>query len=216
MASTSSRTARRRTGAQLRDRPAGTVGTLGRFSFYPTKNLGALGDGGAIVTGSAGLAERLRRLRQYGQADRYRHDEVGVNSRLDELQAAILRTRLPRLATGNARRTEIAAAYTEALAGGSVRPLARLPERNHVFHLFVVDAPDRDALRAHLDGAGVQTLVHYPLPVHRHPPYERLAHGAVSLAVSEELCSRVLSLPIYPELRDDEVEQVSAALRAFA
>jgi dTDP-4-amino-4,6-dideoxygalactose transaminase len=203
-------------GAQLRERPAGTVGTLGCFSFYPTKNLGALGDGGAIVTGSAGLAERLRRLRQYGQADRYRHAEVGVNSRLDEVQAAILRTRLPRLATGNARRTEIAAAYTEALAEGSVRPLARLLERNHVFHLFVVDAPDRDALRAHLDGAGVQTLVHYPLPVHRHPPYERLAHGAVSLTVSEELCSRVLSLPIYPELRDDEVEQVSAALRAFA
>jgi dTDP-4-amino-4,6-dideoxygalactose transaminase len=97
-----------------------------------------------------------------------------------------------------------------------VRPLARLPERNHVFHLFVVDAPDRDALRAHLDDAGVQTLVHYPLPVHRHPPYERLADGAASLDVSERLCSRVLSLPIYPELRDDEVEHVSAALRAFA
>jgi dTDP-4-amino-4,6-dideoxygalactose transaminase len=203
-------------GAELRSRPAGTIGRLGCFSFYPTKNLAALGDGGAVVTGDAKLAERLRSLRQYGQADRYRHVEVGVNSRLDEVQAAILRARLPHLAPGNARRAEIAAAYTDALAGGPVRPLARLPERNHVFHLFVVDAPDRDALRAHLDDAGVQTLVHYPLPVHRHPPYERLADGAASLDVSERLCSRVLSLPIYPELRDDEVEHVSAALRAFA
>ena len=203
-------------GAELRGRHAGTIGRLGCFSFYPTKNLPALGDGGAIVTNDADVADRLHRLRQYGQANRDTHVEAGVNSRLDELQAAILRGRLPSLERWNVRRTEIATEYADALAAGPVRPLAHLPERSHVFHAFVVDAPDRDALRAHLDEAGIQTLIHYPLPVHRHPPYARLAHGPVRLAVSERLSQRVVSLPIYPELRDDEVERVSSALRAFA
>jgi dTDP-4-amino-4,6-dideoxygalactose transaminase len=157
-------------GAQLRGRSAGSIGTLGCFSFYPTKNLAALGDGGAIVTGDEELAERLRRLRQYGQSNRYEHVEAGVNSRLDELQAAVLRSRLPYLESGNRRRNDVAAAYTAALSESPVRPLAQLPERTHAFHLFVVEAPDRDALQAHLVGAGVETLVHYPTPVHRHPP----------------------------------------------
>jgi dTDP-4-amino-4,6-dideoxygalactose transaminase len=203
-------------GAQLRGRPVGTIGTLGCFSFYPTKNLAALGDGGAVVTDDTGLAERLRLVRQYGQTDRYRHVTEGVNSRLDELQAAILRTRLPQVPGWNTRRVEIADAYTEALADSPVRPLARLEGRRHVFHLFVVDAPDREALRAHLDEAGVATLIHYPTPVHGHPPYSRLASGPVPLSVSERLCERILSLPIYPELRDDEVERVTDALRSYA
>lgn len=183
---------------------------------YPTKNLAALGDGGAVVTNDETLAERLRLVRQYGQSDRYRHVAQGVNSRLDELQAAVLRTRLPRLAGWNQRRAEIAASYTEALAGKGVRPLAQLEDRRHVFHLFVVDAPDREALKTHLDEAGIQTLVHYPTPIHRHPPYRRLADGPVPLSVSERLCERILSLPIYPELRGDEVERVAEALRTFA
>jgi dTDP-4-amino-4,6-dideoxygalactose transaminase len=203
-------------GAELRGKPAGTMGKLGCFSFYPTKNLGALGDAGAVVTDDAELAERLRLVRQYGQTDRYRHVTEGVNSRLDELQAAVLRARLPHLPHWGARRTEIASAYTEALAGTAIRPLAQLDERRHAFHLYVVESPDRDALRGHLDAAGIGTLIHYPLPVHKHPPYHRLAEGPVSLALSERLCERILSLPIYPELRNDEVERVVAALRSFA
>jgi dTDP-4-amino-4,6-dideoxygalactose transaminase len=203
-------------GAELRGRAAGTIGALGCFSFYPTKNLAALGDGGAVVTSDAELAERLRLVRQYGQTDRYRHVTEGVNSRLDEVQAAILRTRLPHLQRWNAGRAEIAGAYTEALAETPARPLARLERRNHVFHLFVVEAPDRDALRGHLDEAGIGTLIHYPTPIHGHLPYRRLATGPVPLPVSERLCQRILSLPIYPELRDDEVERVAETLRDFA
>ena len=203
-------------GAELRGRPAGTIGKLGCFSFYPTKNLGALGDGGAVVTDDAELADRLRLVRQYGQTDRYRHVTTGVNSRLDEVQAALLRVRLPHVLRWNARRAEIAAAYTGALDDTVVRPLEQLDDRRHAFHLFVVDAPDRAAFRAHLDEAGIGTLIHYPLPIHRHPPYHGLADGPVPLTVSERLCERIVSLPIYPELTDDEVERVATALRTFA
>ncbi len=203
-------------GAQLRGRGAGTIGMLGCFSFYPTKNLAALGDGGAVVTNDEALAKRLRLVRRYGQSDRYRHVGKGVNSRLDELQAAVLRTRLPYLSGWNRRRAEIAARYTEALAQTVARPLERLEGRRHVFHLFVVEAPDRDPLKAHLEGAGVATLIHYPVPIHGHPPYRGLADGPVPLSVSERLCERILSLPIYPELRDDEVERIVDALATFA
>jgi dTDP-4-amino-4,6-dideoxygalactose transaminase len=203
-------------GATLRGRPAGTIGALGCLSFYPTKNLGALGDGGAVLTDDPALDERLRLVRQYGQADRYRHVTEGVNSRLDELQAALLRTRLPHLERWTERREQIAAAYTDALAEGPVRPLAQLAERRHVYHLFVVEAPDRAALQGHLGERGIGTLVHYPTPVHRHPPYARLADGPVPLTVSEQLCEHIVSLPMYPELDDAEVERVAEALRAFA
>jgi dTDP-4-amino-4,6-dideoxygalactose transaminase len=203
-------------GADLRGLPAGTIGTLGCFSFYPTKNLAALGDGGAVITGDAELAERLRLVRQYGQTDRYSHVTEGVNSRLDEVQAAVLRARLPHVPRWNARRAEIADAYAEALEDSPVRPLARLADRRHVFHLFVVEAPDRDALRAHLGDAGIGTLIHYPTPVHGHPPFRRLAYGPVPLSVSERLCDQIVSLPIYPELSDEEVGRVGEALRSFA
>ena len=203
-------------GAELRGRPAGTIGRLGCFSFYPTKNLAALGDGGAVLTDDDELAKRLRLVRQYGQAERYRHVAVGVNSRLDEVQAALLRTRLPHLKRWNARRAEIAASYTNALAESAVRPLARLEERTHVFHLFVVDAPDRESLQTHLEEAGIGTLIHYPTPVHGHPPYRRLGEGPVPLAVAERFCSRILSVPLYPELRDDEVERIAEALHTYA
>jgi dTDP-4-amino-4,6-dideoxygalactose transaminase len=203
-------------GAELGGRRVGSIGRLACFSFYPTKNLGALGDAGAVVTNDDRLAERLRLLRQYGQTDRYRHVARGVNSRLDELQAAVLRARLPRLEAWNRRRAEIAAAYTDALAASPVRPLRVLEGRVHVFHLFVVDAPERASLQAHLDQAGIGTLIHYPTPVHGHPPYRELGDGPVPLATSERLSSRILSLPIYPELRDGEVERVATALRDFA
>jgi dTDP-4-amino-4,6-dideoxygalactose transaminase len=196
-------------GAELRGRAAGTIGTLGCFSFYPTKNLGALGDAGAVTTDDEGLAERLRLARQYGQADRYHHVERGVNSRLDEIQAAILRAKLPRLHGWNERRRTIAAAYDEAIAGTTVRPLARLPERVHAFHLYVVEVPDRQPFQTRMSEAGVSTLVHYPEPVHGHPPYRPLGDGPVGLEVAERLARHIVSLPLHPELRDDEVEHVA-------
>ena len=203
-------------GAELGARPAGTIGRLGCFSFYPTKNVGALGDGGAVVTNDGELAERLRRLRQYGQVGRYDHVARGVNSRLDEVQAAVLRVKLPHLAEGNARRAQIAAAYADALDGKVVRPLRVLPRRRHAFHLFVVTAPDRESFRGRLEALGVETLVHYPKPVHGHLPYAGLASGPVELGQAESLCRRVVSLPLYPELSDGEVEHVTRALAAAA
>jgi dTDP-4-amino-4,6-dideoxygalactose transaminase len=203
-------------GAELRGRRAGSMGVLGCFSFYPTKNLGALGDGGAVVTGDDRLAERLRLLRQYGQADRYNHVERGVNSRLDELQAAYLRAKLPHLDGWSERRGQIAATYGAALDGTPVKPLARLPERRHVFHLYVVRAPDREAFQARLADAGIGTLIHYPRPVHGHEPYRELGDGPVPLANAERLAGRVVSLPLYPELTDAEVAEVAGAAREAA
>ncbi|MDX6676605.1 MAG: hypothetical protein QOE31_657 [Solirubrobacteraceae bacterium] len=198
------------------DRCAGTSGTLGAFSFYPTKNLGALGDGGAVVTGDDGIDRRLRRLRTYGQTDRYHHVERGINSRLDELQAAILRVKLGHLRAWHERRNAIAATYDRALAGTPVRPLARLPEREHAFHLYVVRARDRDALAAALADRGVRTLIHYPRPVHRQDAYRELGDGPVGLVISELLAGEVLSLPLYPELTDEQVAHVAAATRDAA
>jgi dTDP-4-amino-4,6-dideoxygalactose transaminase len=203
-------------GAAAGDRPAGTIGIAGAFSFYPTKNLGAFGDGGAVVTSDEQLDERVRLVRQYGQADRYHHVVEGVNSRLDEMQAAVLRVRLAHLDADNARRMAIADHYAEALAGSPVEPLRRLPDRTHVFHLFVAVAPDRERFQAALEECGVATLVHYPRPIHGHPPYAQLGAGPVSLSNAERLSNEVISLPIYPELTDGEVEHVAASARAAA
>jgi dTDP-3-amino-3,4,6-trideoxy-alpha-D-glucose transaminase len=198
--------------ATAEGRPVGTIGTLGAFSFYPTKNLGALGDGGAVVTSDAALAARLRRLRNGGQTDRYHHVEAGVNSRLDELQAAILRTRLPRLAGWTARRRAIAARYRAALADAPVRVL---PERDpgHVYHLFTVQSEERDRLQASLAADGIGTLVHYPIPVHRQPAFADLP--ATDCPVADAVASRVVSLPLHPALIDAEVDEVAASVLKF-
>ena len=203
-------------GAEHRGRHAGTVGAMGCFSFYPTKNLGALGDGGAVVTGDEGLAGRLRMLRQYGQTDRYHHAVPGINSRLDELQAAVLRVRLAHLADGNARRRSIAEAYTAELAGTGVAPLPELPERHHAHHLYVVCTEERDRFQAAMERHGVATLIHYPIPIHRQPGYRELADGPVGLGGSERLAERVVSLPLYPELSDEEARLVAEAAQAAA
>lgn len=197
-------------------RCAGTWGRLGAFSFYPTKNLGALGDGGGVVTADAQLDERLRRLRTYGQSDRYHHVERGINSRLDELQAAILRAKLPHLRAWHERRNAIADRYARALADTPVRPLERLPDREHAFHLYVVRAPDRDALAAALAQRGVRTLIHYPRPIHRQEAYRELAGGPVALPGAERLAGEILSLPMYPELSDAQVAHVANAARDAA
>jgi dTDP-3-amino-3,4,6-trideoxy-alpha-D-glucose transaminase len=198
-------------GAAVRGRPAGTIGAAGAFSFYPTKNLGALGDGGVVVTGDPELAERLRLLRHYGQTDRYRHESFGVNSRLDELQAAVLRAKLPHLQGWTERRREIAATYSESLRDTAVDPLAELPDREHAFHLYVVRADDRDGLQEALAERGVATLIHYPIPIHRQTPFVALANGPVPLRGTEELCESVLSLPLFPGLTAEEVALVAEA-----
>jgi dTDP-4-amino-4,6-dideoxygalactose transaminase len=201
-------------GATWHDRKLGTIGDLGTFSFYPTKNLGALGDGGAVATHDAGRATRLAALRQYGWRSHYISDEAGVNSRLDEVQAAILRVKLAHLDAHNARRQAIAAAYDAALAGASLRPPARRAGAGHVFHLYVVRTPQREAVQARLRGLGVATGIHYPSPVHQQPAYrDRVALGPSGCQQTEAVARDVLSLPLYPELTDAQVEQVCAALR---
>lgn len=199
-------------GATCAGRPVGTFGAAAAFSFYPTKNLGALGDAGAVATSDASLAERLKRLRNGGQTDRYHHPEFGVNSRLDEIQAAILRARLPLLAAGNARRRVIAARYRAALAHG---PAGVPPEcdSGHVYHLFPVLVGDRDAFQAHLAAQGVGTLVHYPIPLPRQPAFAR--YSPAECPIADRVCADVCSLPLHSRLLDADADVVAAAVLAY-
>jgi dTDP-4-amino-4,6-dideoxygalactose transaminase len=203
-------------GALFRGRHAGTVGVMGCFSFYPTKNLGALGDAGAVITEDNHLAERLRKLRTYGQTDVYRHEEQGVNSRLDELQAAILRAKLPHLDAWNARRAQIADVYSNAFQETDAEPLAVLADRRHVFHLFVVRVRNRGEFRSEMEHRGVKTLIHYPQPIHRQGPYAELGRGGVALSRSEELAEHIVSLPLSPQLTENEVTTVAEAAQESA
>lgn len=203
-------------GATIGGRPVGTFGDAAAFSFYPTKNLGALGDGGAVATDSLQIAEAVRGLREYGWDAGRVSSTPGVNSRLDELQAAILRVKLPYLGGWTRRRGEIADRYREALAGGRIRPPARIPGTTHAMHLFVVECDDRESLARSLAGAGIATAVHYPLPVHRQPAYAGRIRGADRLPVTEALSERVLTLPMFPELTDRQVDRICVALRSAA
>jgi hypothetical protein len=204
-------------GATYSARKLGTFGEAACFSLYPTKNLGALGDGGVIATGNAALAERLAALRQYGWRQHYVSDEVGVNSRLDEVQAAILRVKLPHLDAQNARRGTIAACYDAALAGSRFTPPVRRAGATHVFHQYVLRVSNRAALQASLRAQGIGTGVHYPVPVHLQPAYRgRVALGPAACQETERAAATVLSLPMYPELSDGQVAQVCEALLAGA
>ena len=196
-------------------RPVGTFGAAGALSFYPTKNLGALGDAGAVITTDRGLADRIRRLRNGGQSARYHHDEFGVNSRLDEIQAAILRARLTLLPAWTARRRELGAAYRAALAPVVAAAGGRLrvpPERDagHVYHLFPVLADDRDGVRVRLADAGVETLIHFPVPIPRQPALA--TEDPAVCPVADRVCGELLSLPLYPDLALAAVPTVVAAL----
>jgi dTDP-4-amino-4,6-dideoxygalactose transaminase len=192
--------------------PVGSFGAAAAYSFYPTKNLGALGDGGALTTPDAALAARAKRLRNGGQTDRYHHAEFGVNSRLDEMQAAILRARLPLMAGWTARRRALASAYRAALT--SVASVVVPPEidAGHVYHLFPVRSSERQALQARLRAAGVETLIHYPIPVSSQPALAVMEPA--SCPVAERVCSEVFSLPLYPALPEAAVAQVVAAFPA--
>lgn len=199
-------------GAEIDGRRAGSVGDAAAFSFYPTKNLGALGDGGAVTTNDPGVADRARLLRNYGERERFEHVLHGRNSRLDSLQAAFLSAKLPHLDGWTERRRAIADRYTAALEGRDVVAPFEAPGRRHVYHLYVVEVPNREAFRAELATAGIQTAVHYPRAIHQQPAYVELGENR-DLQVSERLVTQVVSLPLYPELADAEVEWVCDALR---
>ena len=192
----------------------GTFGAAGAFSFYPTKNLGALGDGGAVVTNDRALADRIARLRNGGQIDRYRHQDAGVNSRLDEMQAAVLRARLPLLPGWTARRRSLASDYRRALQGSPVEAPAEV-DPGHVYHLFVVRTgrTDRDALQAHLASRGIETFVHYPLPIPEQPALAGTDPASCPRAAAA--CAEILSLPLHPDLSDRDAAAVTAAIREF-
>jgi dTDP-4-amino-4,6-dideoxygalactose transaminase len=200
-------------GASIGGARAGSLGTVGCFSFYPTKNLGALGDGGMVVTSDPVLAERARAYRNYGQRERYLSTGPGINSRLDELQAAILSVKLPHLDQWNGRRQAIAAHYRAELVGCAIKLPELVPETMSSCHLFVVEVADRDRFRTACGSRGVATDVHYPVPIHLQPAFASLGYGRGSFVVAEALCERVVSLPMFPDLTDSEVAQVVRAVR---
>jgi dTDP-4-amino-4,6-dideoxygalactose transaminase len=201
-------------GAEWRGRKAGTWAALGAFSFYPSKNLGAYGDGGAVWTADSATAEALRRRRNYGETRRYVHDSIGVNSRLDELQAAILRVKLPRLDAWNARRAALAAAYRERLARLPLRLPAEAPPRAHVYHLFAVGVDDRARVREALETRGIQTQIHYPIPIHLQGAYRDLGYARGAFPAAERWCESTMSLPFSPALGEDDLDRVADALAA--
>lgn len=200
-------------GAACEGRAVGSWGRLGAFSFYPTKNLGAIGDGGAVVTSDPSLAERLRLLREYGWRERYVSAIHGWNSRLDELQAAILRVKLRHLAADNGRRAMVAGEYTRALAGTRIAAPPIFADRTTVYHQYVVRQPQRAQLRELLAARGIGTAIHYPVPVHLQEAYRSLGGGPGSLPITEQATAEIVSLPIYPELSEGEVEAVCEALQ---
>ena len=193
-------------------RPIGTIGIAAATSFYPTKNLGALGDGGAVLTRDAGLAARVKRLRNGGQTSRYHHEEPGGNSRLDEMQAAILRARLTFLPRWTDRRRAIAAHYRTALSACSLH-VPREFDAGHVYHLFPVLTDHRDSFQARMRERGVETLIHYPVPIPRQPALK--STSPAMCAVADRVCSQVVSLPMYPGLSDEAVSVVASAAAAF-
>ncbi|RDD82647.1 DegT/DnrJ/EryC1/StrS family aminotransferase [Dyella tabacisoli] len=201
-------------GARYADQSVGSVGDIGAFSFYPTKNLGAFGDGGAIACRDPAIARCLRQLRNHGRAGRYEHQVIGCNSRLDEIQAAILRAKLPFLDTWNERRRRLAARYQRGLQGTVCRWQTANVQATPVYHQFVIRHPQRDALQAFLTTHGIATAVFYSIPCHLQPALAE-SHGEVSLQHAERLSEEVLALPIYPELTEEAVDHVTGLVHLF-
>jgi dTDP-4-amino-4,6-dideoxygalactose transaminase len=202
-------------GALLQGRRAGSFGVSAAFSFYPAKNLGAFGDGGMLITNSPEVDLTVRELRNYGQRVKYEHVALPLNHRLDTMQAAILRVKLAHLDAWNARRRYLADAYREHLAGLPITPPMSDEEGRHVYHLFVIQAEDRDGLRAALGERGIETGVHYPTPLHLQPVLSDLGYRRGAFPNAERLAAHSLSLPMYPELSLDHVEQVAVAIRTY-
>jgi len=197
-------------------RMAGELGWATGYSFFPSKNLGAWGDGGMIVTSDDAVADRLKKLRLHGGAKQYHHEEVGTNSRLDTLQAAVLLAKLPHLAGWSARRREHAAYYSKALSGlAAVRTPVTAPGNEHIFHQYTLRVERRDALQAHLKAKGIGNAIYYPIPLHRQPCFANLGYRAGSLPRCEQAALEVISLPIYPELERAQLDYVVDAIREF-
>ncbi len=204
-------------GARYQGRPAGTHGDAGCFSFYPTKNLGGWGDGGAVVTADADLAERIRLMRSHGEGTRHHHEVAAGTHRLHSIQAAILSVKLKRLSEWNEQRRRAGAALREALSGADlILPAPAAPDGDHVYHLFVVRTPDRDALRNHLNESGVASAIHYPTPIHLQPAYADATADQGDLPISERLAAESCSLPIFPSITDEELDRIAAAVSSFS
>jgi dTDP-4-amino-4,6-dideoxygalactose transaminase len=202
-------------GARVDEKKVGSFGDAAAFSFYPTKNLGAIGDGGAVVTNSSDIFENILALRQYGWHNRYISDIPGVNSRLDELQAAFLRIKLKELDKDNARRNEIAKQYSSFFRNLNLKAPVPIPGTYHVYHLYVIETDTRDELAKFLEKENIGTAHHYPSPIHKQPAYLGRIKGESSLKVTENLYRKILTIPMYPELSTEEVERVISAIMKF-
>jgi len=199
-------------GASYRGNRVGQFGQIACFSFYPSKNLGAYGEGGALITNDASIAQRARSLRDHAQSQRYLHDEIGYNYRMDSFQAAVLAIKLKRLDAWNAARADAAAYYTELLKDSPYKLPTHFADSECVWHCYVIEAPERDRAREGLNDAGIETGVHYPVPVHLQKAYAHLGYKPGDLPVTEKLCHHCLSLPIYPELSKEKIFTVASIL----
>lgn len=203
-------------GTLYKGRPVGSIGAAAGFSFYPGKNLGAYGDGGLVTTNDAELVKRLHRLRNYGQEVKYHHLDKGLNARLDTIQAAVLGVKLKRLAQWNAARAANARRYRDGLKGiGELRLQTEAPFSTHIYHLFIVETPRRDALQKHLTAAQIQNGIHYPIPIHLQPAYAELGHREGDFPHAERLGREMLSLPMFPELSAAQIDRTVETIREF-
>ena len=204
-------------GAEINGQKVGTFGDAAAFSFYPTKNLGALGDGGAVVTNNAEIARSVKELREYGWKDRYISAFAGMNSRLDEIQAAVLGVKLPYLAGDTARRRLIADHYRKSIKNQYIAPPPQVEGTRHAMHLFVLElqSETRESFRNFLNDAGVGTAVHYPMPIHKQPAYLERIRGYDNLTFTESLYTKIVTLPMYPELTDEQVEKICLTLKKW-
>ncbi|HXI75184.1 MAG TPA: DegT/DnrJ/EryC1/StrS family aminotransferase [Pyrinomonadaceae bacterium] len=199
-------------GAKYRGKRVGQFGQIACFSFYPSKNLGAYGEGGALITNDASIAQRARSLRDHAQSQKYLHDEIGYNYRMDSFQGAVLAIKLKHLDEWNKARVDCARQYTELLKGSSYRLPADISDSECVWHCYVIETPERDRVRAALEDVGIQSAVHYPVPIHLQKAYAHLNYRTGDLPVTEALCERCLSLPIYPELSKENISRVASVL----
>jgi dTDP-4-amino-4,6-dideoxygalactose transaminase len=199
-------------GARYRGRRVGQFGQIACFSFYPGKNLGAYGEGGALITNDASIARRARSLRDHAQSQKYLHDEIGYNYRMDSFQGAVLSIKLKHLDEWNTARIDRARQYTELLKNSSYKLPAHMSDSECVWHCYVIETPERDRVRSALQDGGIQSAVHYPVPVHLQKAYAHLDYRSGDLPVTEALCEHCLSLPIYPELSKEKISRVASVL----